>query len=47
MVEGYCIKCRCKQEMKNLKACKSKKGTPMIKGVCTSCGTKMCKMGGA
>jgi len=44
-MEGWCVKCRKKTDMKNTVASKTKKGTPMTRGVCSICGTKMCRIG--
>lgn len=38
---GYCVKCKKKREMKNLKIVKMKNGMYAYKGVCEKCGTKM------
>lgn len=46
MVEGYCMKCKRKVEMKNPVKTKTKKGTPMSKGKCPNCGITVCRMGG-
>jgi hypothetical protein len=46
MTIGYCVKCRKKKEMKDVKISKTKKGVPMSKGVCPICGTNMCRIGG-
>ena len=45
MVQGYCMKCKKKQEIKNAKAGKMKNGRDCVKGTCTKCGTKMFKIG--
>ena len=45
MVQGYCVKCKAKREMKDPHQEKTKKGGDIVKGTCTSCGTKMCRMG--
>lgn len=45
MVEGHCMKCKAKREMKNARQEKTSKGANMIRGECSVCGTKMCKMG--
>jgi hypothetical protein len=39
--EGYCVKCRKKQQIKDGKVETSAKGRPMAKGVCPECGTKV------
>lgn len=51
MVDGYCVKCKTKREMKEAKevAMKGKGGTERraMKGKCPTCGTTMFKiMGG-
>jgi len=45
-VEGYCVKCKSKREMKNSKSVTMKNGKPATEGVCPTCGTKMFKIGG-
>ena len=45
MVQGYCVKCKAKSEMKDAKQTKLKNGRDCVRGVCSKCGTKMCKMG--
>lgn len=37
--EGYCVKCRKKQMIKNGTVGKTSKGRPMAKGTCPECGT--------
>jgi len=44
-VEGYCVKCKSKREMKNAAAVTMKNGKPATKGVCPTCGTAMFKIG--
>jgi len=39
---GYCMKCKTKREMKEVKSSKTKRGTTMNKGKCTTCGCNMC-----
>ncbi|MBW3012548.1 hypothetical protein KY311_05145 [Candidatus Woesearchaeota archaeon] len=46
MVEGYCVKCKAKKEMKNPQQVTLKNGRKATKGVCPTCGTKMFKIGG-
>jgi len=46
MVTAWCMRCRKKVEMKNSKKSKTKRGTPMYKGVCSVCGTNVCRIGG-
>ena len=45
MTTGYCVKCRQKREMKNATETKLKNGRPATKGVCSTCGTKMFRIG--
>lgn len=44
MVEGYCVKCKAKREMKDPVVKKTARGGYMCQGMCTSCGTKMSAM---
>ena len=46
-MQGYCMKCKAKKEMKNAKAVVMKNKKPATTGVCSSCGTKMFKIGKA
>ena len=41
---GRCMKCKENKEMNNPKLEKTKRGTFMARGTCTSCGTKMAKI---
>lgn len=43
---AYCMKCKSKREMEQVKAVKMKNGRMAKKGVCRVCGTKMFKIGG-
>jgi len=45
MVQGYCVKCKEKRDMKNAKADKMKNGRDCVKGECPTCGTKMFRIG--
>ncbi len=45
MVQGYCMKCREKRDIKDAKAAKMKNGKDCVKGTCTKCGTKMFRIG--
>jgi len=45
MTTGYCVKCREKKEMKSAKPYTMKNGRPATKGVCSSCGTNMFRIG--
>ncbi|MDO8682501.1 MAG: DUF5679 domain-containing protein [Armatimonadota bacterium] len=44
-MEGYCVKCKAKREMKNPEKTTMKNGKPATKGICPTCGTKMFKIG--
>ncbi len=46
-MQGYCMKCRTKREMKDTRAIIMKNGRPATQGVCPVCGTKMFKIGKA
>jgi len=46
-MQAYCVKCRSKKEMKNSKGITTKNGKPATQGVCSTCGTKMFKIGKA
>ena len=46
-VEGYCVKCRAKKEIKNAKEITMKNGRPATEGQCPDCGTKIFKIGKA
>ncbi len=40
---GFCVKCSMKRKMKDPHKVKMKNGRNALKGVCSSCGTKMFK----
>ncbi len=44
-MQGYCLKCRTKKEMKELKAITMNNENPATQGVCLTCGTKMFRIG--
>jgi len=44
-MKAYCMKCRKEREMKDAKAVKMKNGRPATKGLCSTCGTKMYRIG--
>ena len=44
-MQGYCVKCRAKREIKNAKAITLKNRRPATQGVCPICGTKMFRIG--
>ena len=46
LMEGYCVKCKAKREMKDEKQVTMKNGRPATQGTCSVCGTKMFKIGG-
>lgn len=46
-MQGYCVKCKDKKEMKDAKAVTMKNGKPATKGQCPTCGTTMFKIGKA
>ena len=46
-MQGDCVKCKAKREMKDAKAVTMKNGKPATKGTCPSCGTTMFKIGKA
>jgi DNA-directed RNA polymerase subunit RPC12/RpoP len=46
-MEGYCVKCRAKKEIKNAREITMKNGRPATEGVCPDCGTKIFKIGKA
>jgi predicted RNA-binding Zn-ribbon protein involved in translation (DUF1610 family) len=45
-VKGYCVKCKKKQAMENVKAVVLKNGRKASKGKCPKCGTNMFRIGG-
>ena len=40
-MEGYCVKCKAKREMKDAKEVSMKNGRRAMKGKCPDCGTAM------
>jgi hypothetical protein len=42
--EGYCVKCKAKRMMANVKKVKMANGRPALKGTCPVCGTGMFKI---
>lgn len=44
-MEGYCVKCKEKREMKDAKQIEMKNGKPAVQGLCPVCGTKITKIG--
>jgi hypothetical protein len=45
-IQGYCMKCKTKREMRDPKQVTMKNGKKAISGACEVCGTKMFKIGG-
>lgn len=45
-MQGYCVKCREKKEIKDPQQITMKNGKPAVQGVCPECGTKIFKIGG-
>ena len=46
-MEGYCLRCRQKREIKNARSVTLKNGRPATEGTCPLCGTKIVKIGKA
>ena len=46
-MQGYCVKCRTKREIKNAKTITMKNKKPATQGSCPVCGTKMFRIGKA
>ena len=44
-MEAYCIKCKEKREMQDPVPDYTSSGTPMTRGICPVCGTKLAKFG--
>lgn len=47
MAQMYCVKCRAKRDANDVQAVTLKNGKPATSGVCSTCGTKMFKIGAA
>lgn len=45
-MQGYCLKCRAKQEMNEPKEVTLKNGRAAMQGTCPVCGTKITVIGG-
>jgi len=45
MMQGYCLKCREKREIKDVQAVTLKNGRAARQGTCAVCGTKITVMG--
>lgn len=46
-MEAYCVKCKAKREMKAPQQVVLKNGRPATSGTCSTCGTKVFKIGKA
>jgi hypothetical protein len=46
-MEGYCLKCRERREIKGARAITMKNGKPATEGTCPVCSTKIFKIGKA
>ena len=46
MAEARCMKCRTQIEIKDPEEVVNARGLKMIKGVCGTCGTKVCRIVG-
>jgi Zn finger protein HypA/HybF involved in hydrogenase expression len=44
-MQGYCVKCRAKREIRNARAIVMKNKKPATQGICPVCGTKMFRIG--
>ena len=44
-MQGYCMKCKAKKDIKDPKNVTMKNGKPASQGLCPTCGTKMFKIG--
>jgi hypothetical protein len=44
-MESYCVRCRGKKEMKDAKEITMKNGKPATQGICSTCGTKIFRIG--
>ncbi len=44
-MQAYCMKCRTKKDMKDVKAVTMKNKRPASKGKCPDCGTTMFRIG--
>ena len=45
IMQGYCVKCRARQEISNASQVTLKNGRPATKGTCPKCGTGMFRIG--
>lgn len=42
-MKAYCLACKAQREVKGVKKSTTATGTPMIRGTCQRCGTKVAK----
>jgi uncharacterized Zn finger protein (UPF0148 family) len=47
LVEGYCVRCKAKREIKDPKNVTMKNGKKAVSGTCPVCGTKLFRIGGS
>ena len=47
MIQAYCFKCKSKKDMKAAKSITMKNSKPATQGTCSTCGTKMFRIGKA
>jgi len=45
-MQGYCVKCKKKREIKNPTSVTMKNGRKAVRGTCPVCGIKMFRIGG-
>jgi hypothetical protein len=45
-LQGYCVKCKGKKDIKDAKQIETKNGRPAVQGLCPDCGTKITVIGG-
>jgi hypothetical protein len=45
MTQGFCMKCRDKRDLTEVKAIVMKNGHPAIQGKCSVCGTRVFRIG--
>jgi len=45
-VQGYCVKCKAKKEIKGAKQIETKNKRTAVQGTCPDCGTKITVIGG-
>lgn len=45
MIEGYCVRCKCKVEMQDIEIGKTSRGVELRRGTCPHCKGKVCRIG--